>query len=281
MPALPQHDTAPRQLSQVVATYVRELIISGRVRKGNFLRIESIATAMNISSTPVREGLLLLQLEGFVKLSPRRGFMVVGFSRQDVRDIFWAQAMLAGELAARAAEVITEGDCAQIRELMRVHKEAVAAGDEPRYTRLGHQFHRAINLAAKSPRLAIMLGTMTKQLPNSFYGKSGHRYAGLSPPHLRCSRRRQCRNGSIADERTYHQRRRHPCRASGRARDLGRGGRRGRNTGRALGPRRDSTPARVIARRLRARPAFEGRAVRRPRKCRCGHLPACGLRLRH
>ena len=78
MPPLPQHETTRRQLSQEVATYVRELIISGRVRKGNFLRIESISKAMDISSTPVREGLLLLQLEGFVKLSPRRGFMVVG-----------------------------------------------------------------------------------------------------------------------------------------------------------------------------------------------------------
>ena len=118
MPPLPQHETTRRQLSQEVATYVRELIISGRVRKGNFLRIESISKAMDISSTPVREGLLLLQLEGFVKLSPRRGFMVVGFSRQDVRDIFWAQATLAGELAARAAKVITEDECAEIKDLI-------------------------------------------------------------------------------------------------------------------------------------------------------------------
>lgn len=185
MPLLPQHDTQRLQLSQEVATYVRELIISGRVRKGDFLRIESISKAMNISSTPVREGLLLLQLEGFVKLSPRRGFMVVSFSRQDVRDIFWAQAMLAGELAARAAKVITEDECAQVRGLMQAHKEAIAAKDEPRYTRLGHQFHRAINLAAKSPRLAIMLGTMTKQLPNSFYGKMEGQVIGALDYHPR------------------------------------------------------------------------------------------------
>ena len=185
MPPLPQHETTRRQLSQEVATYVRELIISGRVRKGNFLRIESISKAMDISSTPVREGLLLLQLEGFVKLSPRRGFMVVGFSRQDVRDIFWAQATLAGELAARAAKVITEDECAEIKDLIEVHKEAIAAGDEPRYTRLGHRFHRAINLAAKSPRLAIMLGTMTKQLPNSFYGKMEGQLMGALDYHPR------------------------------------------------------------------------------------------------
>jgi DNA-binding FadR family transcriptional regulator len=34
---------------------------------------------------------------------------------------------------------------------------------------LGHQFHRTINLAANSPRLALLLGGLTKQLPNRFY----------------------------------------------------------------------------------------------------------------
>ena len=171
MAALPSFESPRRQLSQDVASYVRELIISGRVREGEFLRIDAIARAMNVSSTPVREGLLLLQLEGFVRLSPRRGFLVVGFSRQDVRDIFWAQAVLAGELAARAAAAITEEEVAQLRALMAAHVDAVAASDEPRYTRLAHQFHRTVNLAARSPRLAILLGTMTKQLPNTFYGK--------------------------------------------------------------------------------------------------------------
>lgn len=159
-----------RQLSQDVASYVREQIISGRKRKGDFFRIEAVAKAMQISSTPVREGLLLLQLEGFVKLEPRRGFRVVGFSRQDVHDIFWTQALLAGELAARAALAMNPEDCRQLQELVEQHHAAVAAGNEAEHTRLAHLYHRAINLAAKSPRLAILLGTMTKQLPNRFYG---------------------------------------------------------------------------------------------------------------
>ena len=163
-------DAQRGQLSQEVASYARELIISGRARKGDFLRIDSIAKALQISSTPVREGLLLLQTEGFVRLSPRRGFMVLGFSRRDVRDIFWAQATLAGELAARAAQRITQEELKQLDALIEAHRQAVEAGDEPRYTRLAHRFHRAINLAARSMRLAMMLGTMTKQLPNRFYG---------------------------------------------------------------------------------------------------------------
>jgi DNA-binding GntR family transcriptional regulator len=183
MDALPSPDAPRRQLSQDVASYVRELIISGRVREGEFLRIDAIARAMSVSSTPVREGLLLLQLEGFVRLSPRRGFAVVGFSRQDVRDIFWAQAVLAGELAARAAAVITDDEAARLRGLMEAHAAAVEADDEPRYTRLAHQFHRTVNLAAKSPRLAILLGTMTKQLPNTFYGKTEGRVQSSLDDH--------------------------------------------------------------------------------------------------
>src|ERR1700683_5193439 len=96
-----------RQLPEEVASYVRELIISGTVRPGEFLRMEPIAEAIGVSNTPVREGLLALRSQGFVQLVPRRGFVVASFTPQDVRDLFWAQAQLAGELAARAARNMT------------------------------------------------------------------------------------------------------------------------------------------------------------------------------
>lgn len=64
-----------RQLSDEVADYVRELIMSGQVRHGEFLRLERVADDLGISVTPVREALLSLRGEGFVTLEPRRGFM--------------------------------------------------------------------------------------------------------------------------------------------------------------------------------------------------------------
>ncbi|MYX42613.1 GntR family transcriptional regulator, partial [Streptomyces sp. SID89] len=97
-----------------VASYVRELIISGEVRAGEFLRIDLIAAAIGVSNTPVREGLLTLRSEGFVQLVPRRGFVVVPFTREDLHDLFWTQAQLAGELAARAAVRITAEAVAEL-----------------------------------------------------------------------------------------------------------------------------------------------------------------------
>jgi len=163
-------DLGPRrqQLPDEVASYVRELIISGQVRPGAFLRMDRIAEAIGVSNTPVREGLLILSSEGFVSQVPRRGYVVSPFT-QDIRDLFWAQATLAGELAARAAKKISPEQLTRAEDIMARYEVASAANDEQGIADLGHAFHREINLAADSIRLATLLGSVVKQLPQRFY----------------------------------------------------------------------------------------------------------------
>jgi DNA-binding GntR family transcriptional regulator len=158
-----------RQLSDEVASYVRELIMSGHLRSGEFIRQERIAEELELSATPVREGLLSLKGEGFVELKPRRGFVVAPLSASDVRDLFTAQALLAGELVSRAAARMTPDD---LRELNKVHRElrkAATGGDGDAVERLNHDFHRRINLLADAPRLAWMLSISTKFAPRRFF----------------------------------------------------------------------------------------------------------------
>ena len=158
-----------RQLPEEVAAYVRELILSGRAKQGEFIRLEPIGEALGVSNTPVREGLLSLRAEGLVDLVPRRGFVVGSFTRQDVRDIFWAQAAIGSELAARAAAKITKQDLRRLQEIQELHLKAIEDGDITEIARLGRDFHRVINLAAGSPRLATLMGKVVAYLPNRFY----------------------------------------------------------------------------------------------------------------
>src|ERR1700761_8061015 len=158
-----------RQLSDEVASYVRELIVSGQLRSGDFIRQEHIAEELELSATPVREGLLSLKGEGFVLLKPRRGFVVAPLSAADVRDLFTAQALLAGELVCRAAGRISDED---LKELTRVHealRKAAEADDGEAVENLNHDFHRRINLIADAPRLAWMLSISTKFAPRRFF----------------------------------------------------------------------------------------------------------------
>ena len=179
----PAHSSRRQQLPEEVAAYVRELIISGDAVPGEFLRMDRVADAVGVSNTPVREGLLVLRSEGFVKLVPRRGFMVAPFSRQDLRDLFWFQAQLAGELAARAATRITSEQLRALDESVQRYEEAVMLGDDQRVADLGHSFHRDINLAAGAHRLALILGSVVRHLPNRFYAEIDGQVAATRVDH--------------------------------------------------------------------------------------------------
>ncbi len=172
-----------RQLPEEVASYVRELIISGQVRPGEFLRLEPIAEALGISNTPVREGLLALRSEAFVRLIPRRGFVVEGFTRQDIFDLFMVQAELAGELAARTAARITPKRLAELTAINAAHQQAINEGDGDGIAYWGHAFHRGVNRAAESPRLANLLGTVVRHLPNRFYTEIDGQIASMEHNH--------------------------------------------------------------------------------------------------
>ena len=123
------------QLSDEVAGYVRELIMSGNLRPGEFVRQERIADELELSATPVREGLLLLRGEGFLELKPRRGFVVAPLSASDVRDLFTAQALLAGELVSRAAVRMGPDDLRGLTEVHEALRRAAADGNGDRVER--------------------------------------------------------------------------------------------------------------------------------------------------
>jgi DNA-binding GntR family transcriptional regulator len=159
------------QLSDEVAARIRELIMSGQVRQGEFLRLERLAAQFGISVTPVREALQSLRSEGFVVLEPRRGFVVADLSQQDVKDLFWVQAVIAAELTSRAAVRLPARALRRLEETQRAMERAVAEGHIDLVEELNHFFHRTINLAADSAKLAWTLGVVSRYVPRGLYGR--------------------------------------------------------------------------------------------------------------
>jgi len=159
------------QLSDEVAAYVRDLIMSGQVREGDFLRLEHLADELGISVTPVREALLALRGEGFVHLEPRRGFQVAPLSRQDVEDVFRVQADVAAELAARAAAHVTDDDLRRLRDTQDAMATAARDGDVTAVEEHNHRFHRDVNRLAHAHKLAWVLGNLVHYAPRRFYGR--------------------------------------------------------------------------------------------------------------
>lgn len=157
------------QLSDEASAYVRGLIMSGELHPGAPVRPEVIGEALGISTTPAREALQTLRVEGFLDLVPRQGFLVASLTGQDIRDLFQVQALIGGELAARSA-VIAGVD--EIAELDALHHEMIAAAKRNDHALLeekNHAFHREINLLADSRKIVWALGLITRYVPRQFY----------------------------------------------------------------------------------------------------------------
>ena len=157
------------QLAEDVARHVRRRIFDGTYVAGQYIRLDQLATELGVSVTPVREALFVLSAEGLLSQQPRRGFVVVSMTGRDLTDVANVQAHIGGELAARAAVNITDE---QLRELEKVQTEledAYASDDDDRAVRLNHEFHKAINVAADSPKLAQLMSQITRYAPESVF----------------------------------------------------------------------------------------------------------------
>jgi DNA-binding GntR family transcriptional regulator len=142
------------RVSERVTSYLRDLILCGQLRGGENLRVEHLAESLEVSITPIRESLVELLGEGFVERTPRRGYKVARLSRKDITDVFAANGLLAGELAARAATLITDE---ALGELADLQKQLRSAGTRDAYAemeQINNKMHRIVDKAAASPKLA-------------------------------------------------------------------------------------------------------------------------------
>ena len=158
-----------RQLSDEVASHVRQAIMSGALAPGSSVRAEALGEELEVSATPVREALHALRVEGFLELVPRKGFTVAPLGADHIRDIFEAHALIAGELAARAAERADEATVDELRSVHRELMDSVTAGEREVLERKNHEFHAAVYLAARSERLSWALGNFVRYVPRAFF----------------------------------------------------------------------------------------------------------------
>jgi DNA-binding GntR family transcriptional regulator len=157
------------QLAEDVARFVRRRIFDGTYAAGQYIRLDQLAVELGISVTPVREALFELRAEGLLAQQPRRGFVVLPVTGRDLTDVSNVQAHIGGELAARAAINIADDQLRELEKIQSELEEAYADDDGERAVRLNHEFHRAINVAADSPKLAQLMSQITRYAPESVF----------------------------------------------------------------------------------------------------------------
>ena len=148
------------KLSQEAYDAVLSQLVTWRLQPGDILVEEDLAQKLGVSRTPAREALKALVAEGFIKVVPRTGYMVLPLTPDDVREIYDMRLLLEGETAARAAERMDEEEVQQIiqdleSKLRDLEVEDSGDTEPPRVTfEQNEDFHLAIARASGSGRLS-------------------------------------------------------------------------------------------------------------------------------
>ena len=109
-----------------VASELRKAILSRKMKEGEILSLDSVATQLNVSITPVREAFQILARDGLIKLRQNKGAIVLGITDTYIREHYQLRAILESACAGLAAE---EGvDISGIRDSYEESKAALENG---------------------------------------------------------------------------------------------------------------------------------------------------------
>ena len=158
MNRLPQ--LKPVSMRESVGEAVRKALHQRRFRAGEPLSEAGLAAEMGISRGPVREALLVLVQEGLLTHSPNRGFSVVNFTGEDLREINQVRIPLEGTALRLAKPNVSSGDVDRLSELRSEMVKTYKAEDFLTCSRADMGFHRLIWERTGNGRLSTTLNTL-------------------------------------------------------------------------------------------------------------------------
>jgi DNA-binding GntR family transcriptional regulator len=127
-------------------------IIDGRYGGGEILSEGAVADAIGISRTPVREAFVRLQTEGWLRLYPKRGALVVPVAPDEVEHVMDTRLLVerhAIERVIRREIRMTES----LTVALEVQHALAEAHEVDQFVEADREFHRIFVAAAGNPIL--------------------------------------------------------------------------------------------------------------------------------
>jgi GntR family transcriptional regulator, rspAB operon transcriptional repressor len=152
------------RLPQRAYLAVRHAIRHLQLPPGKTVLEREMAEILGMSRTPVRESLVRLETEGWVRLIPRRGFIVTPLVADDLQQIYEVVESLDGAAGRLATNRATHEELNHLEHLIEEQEKALELNDLLTWTDLDDQFHNYIVDLAQNPRLRGIVDSQSDQL---------------------------------------------------------------------------------------------------------------------
>ena len=151
------YPTSDASLRNKVFKYIKSQIINGIYSPGETLLELKLAEELGVSRTPIREAIRLLEVEGLVETTAKKGAMVLGISPKDVEDIYAIRQLVEGLAARWAAERMNPLEIRELQKIFDLMEFYAQKQDVEELAELDNRFHQLIYEASGSKILTLTL----------------------------------------------------------------------------------------------------------------------------
>ena len=142
-----------RPVRELVLERLREAILNKTLKPGDRIVEAELAQVFNVSRTPVREALRVLEAEGLLRRIPRKGLFVRGITREDVVEIYSIRIALESLAVSIAVERITPVEISRLAKLVDQMKKYTESKESDKLFSVCQEFNDILVRASRMPRL--------------------------------------------------------------------------------------------------------------------------------
>lgn len=150
-----------QSLVEKVTQHLTREILADRLRPNQRISELSICRDLGISRSPVREALRILERDGLVKQSDRRGVVVADVTPEEADELFLIHGHLIGLAVKLACQRMKADDLCHMRDMVKLLKDSATKGDRHAFLDARAEVERFIVEKSFSPRLAHLLQVMS------------------------------------------------------------------------------------------------------------------------
>ena len=154
-----------KSIREQVYEYLKEEIVNGKIEEESRIVEEEYALKLNVSRTPLREAIRMLELEGLIEGREKGGVVVPKITKKDVEEVIKIRMALEAVIFEEIFEKVTEQDIKRLEK--NINKVELIIQDEKECLEVFKyfsEFNKTLYNIADLPRVVNLINNLNLYL---------------------------------------------------------------------------------------------------------------------